>query len=197
MSERGVVLRSLPLSSPHHAATAPRSAVAELGVVRRIVPSPDNHQVMSLPKLATHSEFARRSLAACAASVGSLSASGFGGCATLSVLSNTFRSLTILKPQAAQPCGLCHTLSTSGHRRLRPRRPFPNSTRTPNHALQRTATGCHGSCFSRSGVSRSSRIATSLGAFSAAHLRSYRASPPRSLSLRSFGDSSRSPQSKS
>ena len=59
---------------------------------------------------------------------------------------------------------------------------------TPNHALQRTATGCHGSCFSRSGVSPSSCIATGLGAFSAAHLRSYRASPPRSLSLGSLGD---------
>ena len=62
-------------------------------------------------------------------------------------------------------------------------------TETPNHALQRTATGCHGSCFSRSGVSRSSRIATGLGALSAAHLRSYRASPPRSLSLGSLGAS--------
>jgi len=34
-SVRGVVLRSLPSSSPHLAATAPRSAAAELGVVRR------------------------------------------------------------------------------------------------------------------------------------------------------------------
>ena len=58
---------------------------------------------------------------------------------------------------------------------------------SPNHALQRTAPGCHGSCFSRPGVSRSSRIATGLGASSAVHLRSYRASPPPSLSLGSFG----------
>ena len=59
----------------------------------------------------------------------------------------------------------------------------------PNHALQRTAPGCHGSCFLRSGVSRSSRIASGLGASSAVHLRSYRASPPPSLSLGSLGDS--------
>jgi len=58
---------------------------------------------------------------------------------------------------------------------------------SPNHALQRTATGCHGSCFSRSGVFPSSRISTSLGVLSASHHRSYRASPPRSLSLGSLG----------
>ena len=57
----------------------------------------------------------------------------------------------------------------------------------PNLALQRTATGCHGSCFSRPGVFPSSRITTRLAAPSAVHLRSYRASPPRSLSLRSLG----------
>ena len=62
---------------------------------------------------------------------------------------------------------------------------------TANHALQRTATGCHGSCFSRSGVFHSSRISTSLGLLSAGHPRSYRASPPRSLSLESFGDALR------
>ena len=62
---------------------------------------------------------------------------------------------------------------------------------SPNHALQRTAPGCHGSCFSRPGVSRSSRIASGLGASSAVHLRSYRASPPPSLSLRSLGVATR------
>ena len=148
---------------------------------------------MSLSTLASHPVFARRSLAACAASLGGLSASSFVQRATLSVLSNAFCGLIILKAQALQPCGLCHALPTSGHRRLRPRRPFHNSTRTPNHALQRTATGCHGSCFSRSGVFPSSRITTSSGVLSAAHLRSYRASPPRSLSLRSFGVSFRHP----
>ena len=35
--ERGVILRPLPLSSLHHAATAPRSTFAELGVVRRFL----------------------------------------------------------------------------------------------------------------------------------------------------------------
>ena len=57
----------------------------------------------------------------------------------------------------------------------------------PNLAQQRTATGCHGSCFPRSGVCPSSRISTSSGALSAVHPRSYRASPPRSLSLGSLG----------
>ena len=59
---------------------------------------------------------------------------------------------------------------------------------TANNALQRTAPGCHGSCYSRSGVSPSCHLLTSSGAASASHLRSYRASPPRSLSLGSLGD---------
>ena len=121
------------------AATAPRSAVAELGVVRRFVPSPDNDQVMSLPKFFTQLEFARRSLAARAAVVRSLSASSFARHATLSVLSNAFRGLIGLKAREGQPCGLLHASSTSGRRRLRPRRLHDNSTRTPNQALQRTA----------------------------------------------------------
>ena len=58
---------------------------------------------------------------------------------------------------------------------------------TANNALQRTATGCHGSCYSRSGVFPSCHLCTSSGAPSASHLRSYRASPPRSLSLESLG----------
>ena len=45
---------------------------------------------------------------------------------------------------------------------------------TPNHALQRTATGCHGGCSPQSLP------------------RSRRASPPPSLSLRSLGDSATS-----
>ena len=61
----------------------------------------------------------------------------------------------------------------------------------PNLAQQRTATGCHGSCFPRRGVFPSSRIPSSFVALSAVRLRSYRASPPRSLSLRSLGVSSR------
>ena len=146
---------------------------------------------MSLPMFAAHPEFARRSLAAFIALVGSLSVSTFGRRATLSVHSNAFRGLIGLKAQAAQPCGHCQALSTSGHRRLRPRRPNNSSTRTPNQALQRTATGCHGSCFSRPGVSRSSHISTGLGVPSAAHLRSYRASPSRSLILGSLGASTR------
>ena len=67
---------------------------------------------------------------------------------------------------------------------------FPDGFRsevTANNALQRTATGCHGSCYSRSGVSPSRHLLTSSGAPSASHLRSYRASPPRSLSLGSLG----------
>ena len=63
---------------------------------------------------------------------------------------------------------------------------FPDGFRsevTANNALQRTAPGCHGSCYSRSGVSPSCHLLTSSGALSALHLRSYRASPPRSLSL--------------
>ena len=177
--------------SAHRAGAAPHSAVAELGVVRRIVPSPDNNQVMSLPMFAAHPEFARLTLAACRAFFGSLPVSTFVRRAPLSVLSNAFRGLIGLKARTDQPCGLLHASSTSGHGWLRPRRPNNNSTRTPNQALQRTATGCHGSCFSRSGVFPSSRISTSLGLLSAAHPRSYRASPPRSLSLGSFGVSFR------
>ena len=67
---------------------------------------------------------------------------------------------------------------------------FPNGFRsevTANNALQRTATGCHGSCYSRSGVFPSSHLLTSSGAPSAFHVRSYRASPPRSLSFGSLG----------
>ena len=66
---------------------------------------------------------------------------------------------------------------------------FPNGFRsevTANNALQRTAAGCHGSCYSRSGVSPSLHLFRSSGASSASHLRSYRASPPRSLSLESL-----------
>ena len=71
---------------------------------------------------------------------------------------------------------------------------FPDGFRsdvTANKALQRTAPGCHGSCYSRSGVSPSLHLFRSSGALSASHLRSYRASPPRSLSLESLGVSSR------
>ena len=67
---------------------------------------------------------------------------------------------------------------------------FPDGFRsevTANNALQRTATGCHGSCYSRSGVSPSCHLHTSSEAPSASHLRSYRASPPRSLSFGSLG----------
>ena len=46
---------------------------------------------------------------------------------------------------------------------------FPAANATPNHALQRTATGCHAGCSPQSPP------------------RSRRASPPPSLSLRSFG----------
>ena len=68
---------------------------------------------------------------------------------------------------------------------------FPNGIQgevTANNALQRTAPGCHGSCYSRSGVSPSSHLFTSSGAPSASHLRSYRASPPRSLSFGSLAE---------
>ena len=169
------------------ARAAPRSAVAELGVVRRCAPSPCNDQFMSLPTLATRLQFARLTLAAGAPFLGSWFVSSFGGRRSLSVLSNAFGRRIGWKAQPLQPGGLCHALPTSRHRPLRPRRPFHNSTATPNHALQRTATGCHGSCFSRSGVFLSSLITTGLGVLSAAHLRSYRASPPRSLSLGSLG----------
>ena len=64
---------------------------------------------------------------------------------------------------------------------------------TANNALQRTAPGCHGSCYSRSGVSPSVHLFTSSGAPSASHLRSYRASPPRSLSLESLAAPTRRP----
>ena len=74
--------------------------------------------------------------------------------------------------------------------RLSPRNSNLNAI-TANKALQRTAPGCHGSCYSRSGVSTSRHLITSPGAPSASHLRSYRASPPRSLSLESFGASTR------
>ena len=66
-------------------------------------------------------------------------------------------------------------------------RPFRSEV-TANNALQRTAPGCHGSCYSRSGVSPSFHLFPSSDAASASYLRSYRASPPRSLSFGSLGD---------
>ena len=194
-SERARLSRPLlpPPPCHHHAAVAPAAPVAELGVVQRIVPSPANNQLMSLPRLATHPEFACRSLAACAASSGSLSALGFGRCATLSVLSNAFRGRIGLKPQAAQPCGRCHALPPSGHRRLRPRRPFHNSTRTPNHALQRTASRVTVAAIHvRSRLLRAGRCLTSAASFFASPSQLPRLAP-QSLSLGSFGVSFRHP----
>ena len=88
------------------------------------------------------------------------------------------------------------SLHSSSARSIRIPATFPvNSQRevTANNALQRTAPGCHGSCYSRSGVSPSSHRFTSSDAPSAFHLRSYRASPPPSLSFGSLGVSSRLP----
>ena len=59
---------------------------------------------------------------------------------------------------------------------------------TPNHALQRTATGCHGPCFLRAAVVRYLVAPPSFVALGRG-----RASPPPSLSLGSLGVSSRYP----
>ena len=97
---------------------------------------------------------------------------------------------TVLASDSECPAGEIQASSTANRtlsQRLR------QTGAKPNLAQQRTAPGCHGSCFLRSGVFPSSRISTSLGALSAVHLRSYRASPSRSLSLRSLGVATRSP----
>ena len=141
---------------------------------------------MSLPMLATRFEFARRCLAAWAASFGSFSGAGFGGCATLSVLSNAFRGRIDLKAQAAQPCGHCHARSTSGHRGLLPRRLFHNSTRTPNQALQRTGPAVTLAAFPR--YTRPVRLTLSLSRSSSLSLTPQPARQPgQSLSWGSLG----------
>ena len=173
--------------SARHARAAPATPVAELGVVRRIVPSPCNDQFMRLPMLATLPEFARRSLAAFTALLGSLSVSTFARRATLSVASNAFRGRIDLKAQAAQPCGHCHARSTSGHRGLLPRRLFHNSTRTPNQALQRTGPAVTLAAFPR--YTRPVRLTRSLSRSSSLSLTPQPARQPgQSLSWGSLGD---------
>ena len=111
-SGRGFVLRPLPPSALHHAATAPRSAVAELGVVRRSLPA----VLRITPAMANSETNITSGLSGYVSdALRSSDLLGFAHADTLAAM----RCLSPVCPSARLSVRVCASLSLSSARRLR------------------------------------------------------------------------------
>jgi len=155
----------LPFSSLHHAATAPRSAVAELGVVRRYSAHRMNGRLYpvspnSSPS-AIGSEFSARSLAGATGPCRqSAASSGFGG--------------------ASERHGFGVRFAITSTQNV-----------TPNHALQRTAPRVTVAAVSSLDPSRTSGALSYVRGLSLRSTSQLPRRAPQSLSLRSLGVATR------